>query len=88
MSNPLLPESLDGSIPRAALAGVTASVAVFAIAQGLSNPLFTFLMQKQGLSPAMIGLSAAMTPIGLVASATFVPGVVRAVGARNTPTPR
>ncbi|MDP3898185.1 MAG: MFS transporter [Mesorhizobium sp.] len=70
-------------MPRAALAGVTASVAVFAVAQGLSYPLFTFLMQRQGLSPGMIGLSAAMTPLGLVASAIFVPAWVRLFGARG-----
>lgn len=70
-------------LPRAALAGVTASVTVFAVAQGLSYPLFTFLMQRQGLSPGMIGLSAAMTPIGLVASAVFVPALVRRFGARG-----
>lgn len=69
--------------PRAALIGVTASVAVFAIAQGLSYPLFTFLMQRQGMSPGMIGLSASMTPFGLIASAVFVPALVRLFGARG-----
>jgi MFS family permease len=66
----------------APLAAVTASISVFAIAQGLSYPLFTFLMQKQGLSAAHIGLSASMTPLGLVASAPLVPLVVRLLGAR------
>jgi MFS family permease len=65
------------------LAGVTASVSVFAVAQGLSYPLFTFLMQKQGMSPSEIGLSAAMTPLGLILSATFVPAAVRLLGARG-----
>lgn len=61
----------------AALAGVTASVAVFGIAQGLSYPYFTFLMQKQGLPPTEIGLSAAMMPLGMIVSATLLPGLVR-----------
>lgn len=69
------------SLPVAALAGVTATVSVFALAQGLSYPLFTFLMQEQGLPPALIGLSAAMTPLGIIASAPFVPRLTRLVGA-------
>lgn len=70
-------------MPVAALFGVTASVAVFGVAQGLSYPLFTFLMQKQGLSSGAIGLSAAMTPLGLMASSLFVPALVRLFGARG-----
>jgi hypothetical protein len=53
----------------AALAGVTAALAMFGAAQGLSYPLFTLLMQRQGMSPALIGLSAAMMPVGLILSA-------------------
>lgn len=67
----------------AALAGVTAALAMFGAAQGLSSPLFTLLMQKQGMSPGLIGLSAAMMPLGLILSASFVPAAVRLVGARN-----
>lgn len=83
MIDPLPPSLSQDRMPLGALAGVTASVAVFAVAQGLSYPLFTLLMQRQGLSPSMIGLSAAMTPIGLVASAVFVPAMVRRFGARG-----
>jgi MFS family permease len=71
------------SLPVAALVGVTASVSVFAVAQGLASPLFTFLMQKQGLSPVAIGLSAAMIPFGMIASAPFVPPAVKLFGARG-----
>ncbi len=67
----------------AALAGVTAALAMFGAAQGLSYPLFTLLMQRQGMSPALIGLSAAMMPVGLILSASFVPAAVRLFGARN-----
>ena len=67
----------------AALAGVTAALAMFGAAQGLSSPLFTLLMQKQGFSPGLIGLSAATMPVGLILSASFVPAAVRLVGARN-----
>ena len=67
----------------AALAGVTAALAMFGAAQGLSYPLFTLLMQKQGMSPALIGLSAAMMPFGLILSASLVPAAVRFFGARR-----
>ncbi|AZO12415.1 MULTISPECIES: MFS transporter [unclassified Mesorhizobium] len=67
----------------AALAGVTAALAMFGAAQGLSYLLFTLLMQRQGLSPTLIGLSAAMMPVGLLLSASLVPVAVRLFGARN-----
>lgn len=70
-------------MPLPALAGVTAAVCAFAVAQGLSYPLFTFLMQRQGMSAAEIGLSAAMTPIGLMLSAVMIPTLVKRVGARR-----
>jgi len=83
MSDAAIP---DAPMPWKALAGVTASVAVFGIAQGLSYPYFTFLMQKQGLSPAEIGLSAAMTPFGLIFSAFLLPRLVEKFGARGVAT--
>ncbi|CAN7672467.1 MFS transporter [Mesorhizobium amorphae] len=78
-------DSRDGEAATqwAALAGVTAALAMFGAAQGLSYPLFTLLMQRQGMSPALIGLSAAMMPVGLILSASFVPAAVRRFGARN-----
>lgn len=74
-------DSTEKPMPVGALAGVTASVAVFGIAQGLSYPYFTFLMQRQGLSAAEIGVSAAMTPLGLILSAIFLPAMARRFGA-------
>lgn len=68
----------------AAIAGVIATVSVFAIAQGLTYPLLSFILQRQGVSPAMIGLSAAMTPIGFILSAPMVPMLARRFGAGRT----
>ncbi|QPC92479.1 MFS transporter [Mesorhizobium sp. INR15] len=76
-------QSTEPPVQWAALAGVTAALAMFGAAQGLSSPLFTLLMQKQGLSPGLIGLSAAMMPLGLILSASVVPAAVRLVGARS-----
>jgi MFS family permease len=67
-----------------AIAGVIATVSVFAIAQGLTYPLLSFILQRQGVSPAMIGLSAAMTPVGFILSAAMVPTLARRFGAGRT----
>lgn len=68
----------------AAIAGVIATVSVFAIAQGLTYPLLSFILQRQGVSPAMIGLSAAMTPIGFIVSSPLIPSLTRRFGAGRT----
>lgn len=65
----------------AATAGVIATVAVFAIAQGLTYPLLSFILQRQGTSSTLIGFSAAMTPLGFILSAPAIPHLVRVVGA-------
>jgi MFS family permease len=64
----------------APLAGVIATVSVFAIAQGLSYPLLAFILERQGHSASAIGLSAAMLPLGLIASSALIPLVVRRFG--------
>jgi MFS family permease len=79
------PEIAGGTeTPWAALAGVIATVSVFAIAQGLSYPLLSFILERQGTSSALIGLSAAMTPSGMIASAPLIPSLARRFGAGAT----
>src|SRR6187401_1957977 len=76
------PPTTESSVmPVAAIAGIIATVAVFAISQGLSYPLLSFILQRQGLSPAMIGVSAAMTPLGFIVSSFFIPALSRRFGA-------
>jgi MFS family permease len=70
--------------PWAAIAGVIATVSVFAIAQGLSYPLLSFILERQGTSPILIGLSAAMTPLGIIVSAPLIPPLARRYGAGAT----
>ncbi|MCG8335961.1 MAG: MFS transporter [Proteobacteria bacterium] len=48
------------------------SVTGFSISQGLTYPLLSILLQKSGESASMIGLNAAMTPIGIIVSAPFI----------------
>ena len=70
----------EDRIPWAAMAGTIATVTVFAVAQGLTYPLLSFILERQGTSPGLIGLSAAMTPLGFIVSAPFIPALVRRVG--------
>jgi MFS family permease len=67
-------------IPLAALAGIIATVTVFAVAQGLTYPLLSFILERQGTTPGLIGLSAAMTPLGFIISAPLVPAMALRLG--------
>jgi MFS family permease len=68
-------------IPWGAMAGVIATVTVFAVAQGLTYPLLSFILERQGTTSGLIGLSAAMTPLGFIVSSPVIPGLTRRVGA-------
>lgn len=68
------------AIPWQGMAGIIATVTVFAVAQGLTYPLLSFLLQRQGVSPSLIGISAAMTPLGFVVSAPLIPALSRRFG--------
>ena len=60
-----------GSIPP--FAAVAAAGLTFALAQGLSYPLLAILQEQWGYSSFFIGVSAAMTPLGLLISSPFSP---------------
>jgi MFS family permease len=62
------------------MAGIIATVTVFAVAQGLTYPLLSFILERQGTTPGLIGVSAAMTPLGFVVSAPFIPALARRIG--------
>jgi len=55
---------------------VAAAGLTFALAQGLSYPLLAILQEQWGYSSFFIGISAAMTPFGLLVSSPFTPRVV------------
>ncbi len=67
-------------IPWAAMAGIIATVTVFAVAQGLTYPLLSFILERQGTTSGLIGLSSAMTALGFIVSASFIPALARRVG--------
>lgn len=71
-------------VPWLPIAAVTATVSVFAVAQGLSYPLLSFVLERQGVSPTMIGLSAAMSPLGMLIGASLVPAIIKWLGGVRT----
>lgn len=74
------PSPREDAVPWAAMAGIIATVTVFALAQGLTYPLLSFILERKGTTPGLIGLSAAMTPLGFIASAPLIPALTRRVG--------
>lgn len=71
----------EDRLPWAALAGIIATVTVYAVAQGLTYPLLSFILERRGTTPGLIGLSAAMTQLGFIVSSPFTPALARRVGA-------
>lgn len=59
---------------------VTLALTVYSVGQGLTYPLLAVLLDKAGLTALEIGLSAAMTPLGIVVSAGFVNGFAKRFG--------
>ena len=73
--------SREDRLPWVAMTGIMATVSVFAMAQGLTYPLLSFILERQGTTSGLIGLSAAMTPLGFIVSAPLIPALARRVGA-------
>ncbi len=67
-------------VPWAPIAATTAMMGVFAVTLGLTYPLLSLVLESQGEKSAMIGLNAAMAPLGLVASAPIMPMLARRFG--------
>ena len=73
--------SLRGDrLPWAAMAGLIATVTLGAVAAGVTYPLLSFILERQGTAPGLIGLSAAMMPLGFIVSAYLTPALARRVG--------
>jgi MFS family permease len=65
------------------LLAAVASVTVFGFALGEMFPLLSLIMEKAGMSPAMIGFNTAMQPIGILLAGLIVPPLTRAYGAKR-----
>jgi MFS family permease len=59
---------------------INLSVALFAMAVGLSYPLFTLILQRQGIGATLVGANAAMTPLGSIIAAWVAPRFAARLG--------
>jgi MFS family permease len=62
------------------IASITA-IGIFCLTLGLSYPLLALLLDNMGVSTGLIGLNAAMTPLGIIVSSPFIPLLTRRFGA-------
>jgi MFS family permease len=64
---------------RAALAAIVVGITAFAVAQGLTYPLISLILNERGLGGGLIGANAAMFALGIAASTLLTPRMTRAV---------
>ena len=70
----------EDRIPWVSMAGLIATVTLGAVAAGVTYPLLSFILERQDTAPGLIGLSAAMMPLGFIVSAYLTPPLARHVG--------
>jgi len=66
------------------LVAACAAIVVFGFAMGEMFPLLSLLLERRGYSDDVIGLNAAMSPVGVLAFSAFIPLTARRFGARAT----
>lgn len=66
------------------LVAACAAISVFGFAFGMSYPLLSLILEAQGVSEEMIGINAAMSPIGILLFSPVIPVLSRRFGSRNT----
>ena len=67
--------------PMKGIAAAIGAVAVFTFTGGITFPLLSFIMERHGVSPTLIGLNGAMVPLGIICGALIVPRLARRYGA-------
>ena len=72
-----------GSTDWSSVAAVTLGITAFATAQGLTYPLFSFLLDDRGASDVMVGLHASAFMLGLGVSVAVLPGLNRLLRAKH-----
>ena len=76
-----MPErKLSPAEQRLSLAAIIASISVFAFTLGLSSPILALILEAQGISNSLIGVNSAMTAVGILVSAPFMPPLTRRLG--------
>jgi len=59
-----------------------AAITVFGFALGLMFPLLSLVMEKNGVSPKVIGYNTAMQPLGILMAGFFLPHMTRRFGTK------
>ena len=65
------------------LVAVIACLTVFDVTLGLTYPLLALILEARGVDAVTTGLNAAMTSVGLIVAAPFVPSMTRRMGTRR-----
>lgn len=65
------------------LVAAISTIAVCDIAFGLTFPLLSLLLERRGVPAWIIGLNAAMSPLGIIIAGPLIPSAVRLTGARR-----
>lgn len=60
-----------------------AAITVFGLAFGMSYPLLSLVLEKRGLDADLIGLNAAMVPVGILLFSPAIPRLARRFGAKR-----
>ena len=62
------------------IAAVIGAMSVFSMTLGLSYPLLALILENLGTPKTLIGLNAAMTPLGIIVSSPVIPRLTRYKG--------
>jgi MFS family permease len=62
-------------------AAITISATVFTAMQGLTYPLLALILERQGVPAWLIGINAAMMPLGMIVAAPLTPYAMQRLGA-------
>lgn len=60
---------------------ITISATVFTAMQGLTYPLLALILERQGVAAWLIGVNAAMMPLGMIVAAPLTPYLMQRLGA-------
>ena len=62
------------------IGAVIGAMSVFTLTLGLSYPLLALILENLGTPKALIGVNAAMTPLGIIVSSPVIPRLARYKG--------
>jgi MFS family permease len=73
----------QSKVRRRNLFAACAAIIVFGFAMGLTYPLLSLLLERRGVPETVIGMNAAMSPLGILVFSIFIPVLARRFGART-----